>query len=180
MPDNKKRKQYTEDFKDSILKRIENKENVTFLSEELNIPRTTIYQWVRNYNKNKENKTIILGSKNKFNSSDKLHMLNETAALSEIELGEYCRRKGIYVEDIKAWKDEYINKSEDKSKKTKELEEALKSKEKELKNKDEEFRTEIKALKKELKRKDKALAEAAALLILRKKLNAIWGDQEEE
>lgn len=47
----------------------------------------------------------------------KLHMLNETAALMEIELGEYCRRKGIYVEDIKVWKYKYINKGEDKSKK---------------------------------------------------------------
>lgn len=97
------------------------------------MPRTTTYQWIRNYNKNKENKTIILGAKNKFSSSDKLHMLNEITALTEIELGEYYRRKGIYVEDIKAWKYEYTKKSKDKSKKTKELEEALKSIDKELK-----------------------------------------------
>jgi hypothetical protein len=35
---------------------------------------------------------------------------------------------------------------------------------------------EIKALKKELRRKEKALAETAALLALRKKLNALWED----
>ena len=38
---------------------------------------------------------------------------------------------------------------------------------------------ERKKLEKELKRKDKALAEAAALLVLSKKANAIWGDQED-
>ena len=38
---------------------------------------------------------------------------------------------------------------------------------------------ECKKLEKELKRKDKALAEAAALLVLSKKANAIWGDPED-
>ncbi|PZO97510.1 MAG: transposase, partial [Gardnerella vaginalis] len=37
-----------------------------------------------------------------------------------------------------------------------------------------------KQLKQEIKRKDKALAEAAAILILRKKLNALWGEDEDE
>ena len=36
------------------------------------------------------------------------------------------------------------------------------------------------ALKKELQRKEKALAEAAALLVLQKKVQAIWGDPEDE
>ena len=35
----------------------------------------------------------------------------------------------------------------------------------------------IKQLKKDLQRKEKALAEAAALIILRKKAQAIWGDE---
>jgi transposase len=39
---------------------------------------------------------------------------------------------------------------------------------------------QIKQLKQEIKRKDKALAEAAAILILRKKLNALWGEDEDE
>ncbi len=39
---------------------------------------------------------------------------------------------------------------------------------------------EIKQLKKELQRKEKALAEAAALIILRKKAQAIWGEPEED
>jgi transposase len=38
----------------------------------------------------------------------------------------------------------------------------------------------IKQLEKELHRKEKALAEAAALLLLRKNLQAIWGDQADD
>ena len=37
----------------------------------------------------------------------------------------------------------------------------------------------IKELERELLRKDKALAEAAALLVLRKKLDALWGIDDE-
>lgn len=41
-------------------------------------------------------------------------------------------------------------------------------------------RKRIKQLEKELHRKEKALAEAAALLILRKKAQAIWAAPEED
>jgi hypothetical protein len=41
-------------------------------------------------------------------------------------------------------------------------------------------RNENKQLKRELRRKEKALAETAALLVLRKKMHAIWGEYEEE
>jgi hypothetical protein len=36
----------------------------------------------------------------------------------------------------------------------------------------------IQELERELNRKEKALAEAAALLVLRKKAQAIWGDED--
>ena len=39
-------------------------------------------------------------------------------------------------------------------------------------------RKRIKALEKELARKNEALAETAALLALRKKARAIWGDED--
>jgi hypothetical protein len=40
------------------------------------------------------------------------------------------------------------------------------------------LRTENRALKKELTRKEKALAEASALLILKKKAALLWGENE--
>jgi hypothetical protein len=43
-----------------------------------------------------------------------------------------------------------------------------------------EDKKRIRQLEKELHRKEKALAEAAALLVLRKKVQAIWGDKEED
>jgi hypothetical protein len=38
----------------------------------------------------------------------------------------------------------------------------------------------IKALERELRRKDQALAETAALLVLQKKVRAIWGDEDDD
>ena len=93
----------------------------------------------------------------------------ETANLTEIEFSEYCREKGIYPEQVKEWKEDCINANdsakENNSKASKELREERKAKEK---------------LEKELARKEKALAETAALLVLRKKADAIWGTDEED
>ena len=38
----------------------------------------------------------------------------------------------------------------------------------------------VRELEKELRRKDKALAEAAALLVLQKKAQALWGDEDDD
>jgi len=43
-----------------------------------------------------------------------------------------------------------------------------------------QLKQEIKQLQKELNRKDKALAETAALLVLKKKADALWGFNEDD
>lgn len=51
---NSKNKSYTKEFKDSVLRRLEQNETVGSLSEELDISKSTIYQWVRTHNKDKK------------------------------------------------------------------------------------------------------------------------------
>ena len=75
----------------------------------------------------------------------------------------------IEVEQIQAWKDACINANGGIAKEAAKLNRELKDSEKERRK-----------LEKELTRKEKALAEAAALLVLSKKADAIWGDPEEE
>ena len=79
------------------------------------------------------------------------------------------RKKGLYVEQIKSWTDACSNANGGIAKNVADLDKQLRTSEKEKK-----------ALEKELTRKEKALAETAALLTLRKKANAIWGDPEDE
>ena len=93
----------------------------------------------------------------------------ETAGLCEIELAECCRRKGLYPEQIKAWRQACINgQKADKVQQKDDREQARKDKKR------------IQELERELRRKDKALAETTALLVLRKKLNDYWGIDNED
>ncbi len=84
--------------------------------------------------------------------------------MNEQELAEYARKKGLYVEQIIEWRDACMNANGGVAKQAAMLNKELKESEKERKK-----------IEKELLRKDKALAEAAALLVLSKKANAIWG-----
>ncbi|VUT02532.1 hypothetical protein SB6419_01728 [Klebsiella spallanzanii] len=88
----------------------------------------------------------------------------ETATLSEAEIAEYCRKKGLYPEQLQQWKQDFLQVPSAPINKA-----AMQAVQKENKQ-----------LKKELVRKEKALAEAAAILVLRKKLNALYGEPDEE
>ena len=93
----------------------------------------------------------------------------ESAMLSEHALAAYCKERGLYVEQVKQWKKSCI---------TANLPDSVKRTQMGKENRVE--RKRIKQLEKELKRKDKALAETAALLVLREKFNALWEEREEE
>ncbi|MCC5854009.1 MAG: IS3 family transposase, partial [Alkalimonas sp.] len=99
----------------------------------------------------------------------KLATVIETASLNEAELSEYCREKGLYVEQVKAWKADSLRGF-------------MSSREQELETKRQRKadHKEIKQLKRELREKEKALAETAAILVLRKKLNALWERDNED
>ena len=86
----------------------------------------------------------------------KFAVVLETAALSEIELSEYCRRKGLYPEQVSNGAKPVFSQQSARA-----LQQAEKAQSKADKKR-------IRQLEQELRRKDKATAEAAALLILQK------------
>jgi transposase-like protein len=89
--------------------------------------------------------------------------------MTEVELSEYCRAKGLFPEQVRQWREISIQAH---------AESAAKDASSAQQNK--ELRKQNKRLEREVLRKDKALAEAAALLILQKKVRALWGDNEDE
>ena len=92
----------------------------------------------------------------------------ETAALNEADLAEYCRKQGVFPAQIKAWRLACEQANDwDRASTTK------------MSQVTREDRKRVKDLERELARKDRALAETAALLVLRKKLGAIWGGDED-
>ncbi len=100
---------------------------------------------------------------------DKVAAVLETAVLSEAELGEYCRRRGLSPEQIRAWR-AACEQANDWDR-----EQQLP-----LKASQQADQKRLRELERELQRKEKALAEAAALWVLRKKAQAIWGDREDD
>ncbi|PWW09223.1 transposase [Mangrovibacter plantisponsor] len=127
------------------------------------ISEATLYNW-RNQAK-AEGKPVPGNSKNseQWSTEARFAALVETATLSEAEIAEYCRKKGLYPEQLIQWKQGFIQTEAPADKA------ALKQSQK-----------ENKALKKELVRKEKALAEAAAILVLRKKLTDYYGETDGE
>ena len=85
------------------------------------------------------------------------------------ELSEYCRKKGIYPGQVQRWKEAALTGYD--------LDEQIQHRKSNARKED---KRKIKRLASELRRKDKALAETAALLVLRKKAQAIWGESEED
>ena len=93
----------------------------------------------------------------------------ETIKLNEAELSEYCRQKGLYPEQVHKWQENCENANSD-----------IPGRIAEIMQQDKATQKELRQVKKELQRKDAALAETAALLVLRKKAEAIWGASDEE
>ena len=160
------KKVYSKKLKESVFKRLANGEKVPALAKELNIPKNTLYTW-----RTKVLKGSSTTSKkaSKWSSKDKFQAILETASLSELETSKYCRNKGIHLRELNSWIKQCQNANDAKIADPQKLEESLKNEQQ--KNKE---------LAKELRYKEKALAETAALLVLRKKANAIWGKPKED
>lgn len=162
---------YTKEQKEAVVKRMmpPNNESVSQIAEEMGISDASLYKWRKEA---REAGGIAPGNgrtSDKWSSEDKFLVVMETFSMNELELAEYCRKKGLYREQIDAWKRVCLQANGQAFDQAKQINGALKEEQKRAKQ-----------LEKELQKKEKALAEAAALLLLRKKAQAIWGDPEEE
>jgi len=162
---------YSKKRKETVLKKMmpPNNKSIPQISREEGIPESTLYTW---RTKAREAGVLLPAGSNTpagWSSKDKFFAVLETASLSEAEISIYCRKKGLYPEQIQNWK-AACEKANDWDKYSSQQFEHAVKKEKQ-KNKQ---------LARELYRKEKALAETAALLVLRKKAQAIWGTGEEE
>jgi hypothetical protein len=164
-------KRYSAERKEAILRKMMPPENklVSELARENGISEQTLYTWRRNLKL--QGVPVPGNGKNaeEWSSKDKFGMVLETAHLNEAQLAEYCRSKGVFVEQITAWREACQDANEAPAERNREQREQSKS-----------DRKKIKELERDLRRKEKALAEAAALIILRKKAQAIWGEPEDD
>jgi len=94
---------------------------------------------------------------------ERLQALNESYALQGEELHAWCRQKGVYVHQLTQWRAAFCEGNPTTNQASRA---ALR-----------ELQTKNDKLARELRHKEKALAEAAALLVLQKKFQALWADE---
>ena len=105
--------------------------------------------------------------------ASKLQAVLDTLGKTEQEQNAYCRTHGIYYNHLETWKQQML---EGLSGVNTKGASGITRESKIIKQK---MQDEVKQLTRDLNRKDKALAELTALLILKKKADLIWGDNED-
>jgi transposase len=132
------------------------------LAQEVGVGQTMLSRWLR------ESRTVepmSSSQKKRWTGAEKLRVLLEARGLNETDLGALLRREGLHESDLTAWQA---------------AAEAALSPGRRAAPSSESHRDQrrIQALERELRRKDAALAETAALLVLKKKVQEIWGDED--
>jgi len=85
-----------------------NNKSVASVAREEGVADQTLYNWRKQA---REQGQPVPGKKttsDQWSHESKFAVVVETAALSESELGEYCRKKGLYPEQIKQWKQQCL------------------------------------------------------------------------
>lgn len=162
---------YPPERKESVLRKMMPPHNrsIKQLAQEEGISEATLFNW----RKQARDKGVLMPNGDSgpegWSARDKFAAVVESASLNEHELCEYCRKKGIYPQQLEQWRQACENANDwDRQANIK------------LKSEQKSNRKRISELEKQLRRKEKALAEAAALLVLQKKVQAIWTEQEDE
>ena len=170
------RARYTQSFKQQAVEKALSRADGTTLAEitdSLGIGHSTLHKWiVKSKNQQLESysehdSTSISGVRKEkrpqeWSQEERLDMVIACGSLDEAAMNALCRERGLYAHHVGQWKQDFIN--------------ALTGNER---TESKSLKGEVRELKKELNRKDRALAETAALLVLKKKANAIWGNDED-
>lgn len=172
---------YSAGFRARMIKRMAGPEGIsaTALSREVGVSQQSLSRWLRAASvptptvpamtkKKSKGSTSRTRSQRGRTAEDKVRIVLEASALSDEELGAFLRREGIHEAQLEEWR----------AKVTEAATGALKAPHAKKSERTPEARR-IQELERELNRKDKALAELAALLALKKKVQEIWGDEDD-
>lgn len=170
--------EYSEAFRKRMVQRMSapRATSATLLAAEVGVPQPTLSRWLREAStveavakrkpRSKRAKAPVAPARpvSAWSAEEKVAVVMDAASVTEAELGAWLRAKGLHEEDLARFRDEVRGAA------------VAGLGAKRAKGASAEQKR-IKELERELKRKDAALAEAAALLVLRKKAVALWGEE---
>ncbi len=165
---------YSEKFKSRMVAKMVGPHGVSanVLAAEIGMSQPTLSRWLREArtvpgmaNKSRRSKEKAHPQRPQdWSPEEKLRVVVESRGLTEEELGAFLRKEGLHQAQLEQWS-ETARSSLSARKGTKKPSAESKR---------------IRELERELRRKEKALAETAALLVLKKKAQAIWGDEDDD
>lgn len=152
---------YGQRYKDRVVARLLPPESsaVEVVSREVGVSAATLERW------RTEALAIAAGERpdggpHRWTAAARLEAVIATAAMDEASRSGWCREQGLYPAELETWKQAAIG--------------GLGEPRAAGATDARQDRRRIKELERELNRKDKALAETAALLVLSKKLSAVF------
>jgi transposase len=159
---------FSTSFKETIIKQaLQSGDPIKLVAHNAGVGYSTLQKWLYQY---RQPGDLSVPRKEKrpqdWTAEARLSALMESAALGQEEKAAWCRQRGLYTHHLDQWRKELVAGNG--------VTESLTSR-----TETRQLRAQIKSLNKELRRKDKALAETAALLVLKKKADLIWGDGED-
>jgi transposase-like protein len=153
--------EYSEDFKANMVRKMvgEGCMSAHALALETGLNQSTLSRWLRSA----RTVGVMNMPAKKWTAAEKLRVVVETSKLGDDALGEFLRREGLHAAEVVEWRALAEGSFVEVTRSSKASPEAKR----------------VKDLERELLRKDKALAEAAALLILQKKVQAFWAERDD-
>ena len=141
------------------------------VATEMGVSLGTLKGWLKQAGRIESGVTATLALPNdvparQWSAVQRLLALQESHALSGEALHAWCREKGLFEHQLKQWHDDFCAvgaPANVPAVEHRQTHAALR-----------ELQRQHEQLQREMRRKDKALAEAAALLILQKKFRALW------
>ena len=159
---------YPEEFKAKIIAQMlpPHNRHIPDLACETGIPQDTLYNWrIKQQRRTEAVVTKTAAGPDRLSSQDKFHLVVESAALNEQELGEFCRRRSVFPGQLASWRKACSGANELRQGREGSAD-------------DRKLARRNAELESELRRMEKALAEAAALLMLQKKVRELWAEPE--
>lgn len=157
---------FSEGFKAKIVRKLSEPgaPSQSRLAAELGLNQPTVSRWFRDASTVADVSAKKPQAPKRWSTSEKLRVLAAAAELTPSELGEFLRREGLFEAQLREWREAAA--------------EALESPRNQRRSTSTGAKR-VKQLERELRRKNKALAEVTALLVLKKKLAALWGDEDD-
>jgi transposase len=165
---------YSETFKTKMVQKMLTGRSANSIAQEVGVNQPTLSKWLRDARRlegvpkrtREPDARASTKRPEEWSAEDKLRAVMKAESLSESERGEFLRREGIHEEHLRQWR---------QSVEIGALESLRGPRKAGVKSAEAK---RIRELERELSRKEKALAEAAAILVLRKKAEALWGDED--